>query len=435
MNSSENNPLDRRDFITRSTAALAAASVVGFPAIMHAQTAVKPIRIALVGCGGRGTGAAGQALNAGGDVQLVALGDVFADRLETAYQNFKNGDYAARVLVDDAHKFVGLDAIDKICALPEVDVVLLTTPPGFRPEHLQKCVDAGKHTFCEKPCATDAAGVQRFLAATKAAKEKGLGLLSGFCYRFAAGERDFFRRVHAGEIGDVRAVYGSYMGGSPWVKKRKEEWSDLEYQLRNWMYFTWLSGDHLVEQAIHSVDKMLWSFNDATPVRAWSLAGRQQRTEEEYGHVFDHFAVGYEFSGGRMGTIFCRQQQNTWGNSGEKLFGTKGTGEIVAFTSQSYQLLDGTKWKYNGPKPDMYQNEHNEFFASLRTGQPLNMGEQLAHSTMVGIMGRMAGYTGQVVTWDEAVNAKEDLRPTEPLDWKMKLPTPPVAIPGRTKIS
>ena len=259
-------------------------------------------------------------------------------------------------------------------------------------------------------------------------------MLSGFCYRFANGERELFRRVHAGEIGDVRAVYGAYMGSSPWVKKRKEEWTDLEYQLRNWMYFTWLSGDHLVEQAIHSVDKMLWAFNDAKPVRAWSLAGRQQRVEEEYGQAFDHFAVGYEFTGGRMGTIFCRQQQGTWSQSGEKLFGTKGTGEIVAFKSQSYELLDGTQWKYDGPKPDMYQNEHDAFFASLRAGTPLNLGEQLAHTTMVGILGRMAGYTGQVVTWDEAVNSKEDLRPAEPLDWKMKLPTPPVAMPGRTKL-
>ena len=275
--------------------------------------------------------------------------------------------------------------------------------------------------------------MKRFLAATAAAKAKNLGLLSGFCYRFASGEREFFKRIHAGEIGDVRAVYGDYMGGSPWVKPRKEEWSDLEFQMRNWLYFTWLSGDHLVEQAIHSVDKMLWAFNDDTPVRAWSLAGRQQRVEPEFGHVFDHFAVGYEFEGGRMGTIFCRQQQGTFSRSGEKVFGTKGTGEIVAFKSQRLTQLDGTSWKYDGDRPDMYQVEHNEFFASLRAGKPLNLGEKLAHSTMVGIMGRMAGYTGQSVTWDEAVESKEDLRPTEPLDWKMKLPVPPVAMPGRTK--
>lgn len=427
--------LSRRAFLGQSAAAtLGGVLLGGAPAILRGAEASKPLKIALVGCGGRGSGAAAQALAADANVQLTAMGDVFADRLEGALQNLR-ASQGAKVAVEDGHKFVGMDAIDRICALPEIDVVLLTTPPGFRPEHLQKCVSAGKHTFCEKPCATDAAGVRRFLAATAEAKKKGLGLLSGFCYRFANGEREFFRRVHAGEIGEVHAVYGSYMGGSPWVKARKEGWSDLEYQLRNWLYFTWLSGDHLVEQAIHSVDKMLWAFQDATPVRAWAMGGRQQRVEDEYGHIFDHFAVGYEFSNERMGTIFCRQQAGAWSDSGERVFGTKGTGQIVAFRGQRFSRMDGTSWKFDGEKGDMYQNEHNEFFASLRAGQPLNLGEQLAHSTMVGILGRMAAYSGQVVTWEEATNAKEDLRPAEALDWKMSLPTPPVAIPGRTKIA
>jgi predicted dehydrogenase len=179
---------------------------------------------------------------------------------------------------------------------------------------------------------------------------------------------------------------------------------------------------------------MLWAFQDATPLRAWSVAGRQQRVEEKYGNVYDHFGVCYEFEGGRLGTIFCRQQQGTWSDNGDRIFGTKGTGRIVSFRSQAYQLLDGNTWKYDGEKADMYQNEHNEFFASLRAGKPLNMGEQLAHSTMVGIMGRMAGYTGQVVEWDEASEAQEDLRPSAALSWDMKLPTPPIAMPGRTKL-
>ena len=429
------DPLSRRAFLGKSASALAGSALISsLPSIGRAAEGNRPLKIALVGCGGRGSGAAGQALSADNYVSLAAMADVFPDRLDTALQSL-TAKHGGKVDVPDANKFIGFDAIDKVCAMKDIDVVLLTTPPGFRPDHLQKVVDAGKHAFCEKPCATDAAGVRRFLAAVAAGKAKNLGLLSGFCYRFASGEREFFRRVHAGEIGEVRAVYCDYMGNSPWVKPRKEEWTDLEFQLRNWMYFTWLSGDHLVEQAIHSVDKMLWAFNDATPIRAWSVAGRQQRVEPEFGHVFDHFAVAYEFEGGRLGTIFCRQQQGAYSHSGERVLGTKGTGEIVAFKSQRITGLDGTEWKYAGEKPDMYQVEHNEFFASLRAGQPLNLGEQLAHSTMVGILGRMAGYTGQAVTWEDAVNAKEDLRPTEPLDWKMKLPIPPVAIPGRTKIS
>ena len=433
MNQPEATSLNRRLFLSRSAAALAVSSVAGFPAISRGAENNKLLKVALVGCGGRGSGAAGQAMNADENVQLVALGDAFSDRLESAYNNLKTTE-PEKVQIEDKNKFVGLDAIDKICAMKEVDVVLLASPPAFRPEHLQKCVEAGKHTFCEKPCATDAPGVKRFLEATAVAKQKGLGLLSGFCYRFANGEREFFKRVHAGEIGDVRAVYGAYMGGSPWAPKaRKESWGDLEYQMRNWIYQTWLSGDHLVEQAIHSVDKMMWAFQDATPVRAWSVAGRQQRVEAEFGNVFDHFGVVYEFEGSRMGTLFCRQQQGVWADSSERIFGTKGTGQIVAFRSQSYKLLDGTAWKYTGEKSDMYQNEHNAFFASLRAGKPLNMGEQLAHSTMVGILGRMAGYTGQVVTWEDAVNSKEDLRPAGPLDLKMKLPAPTPAMPGRTK--
>ncbi len=434
MNNTFANSISRRSFLGKSAAvSLGGAVLAGAPAIIRGAPVTKTLRIALVGCGGRGSGAAAQALSADSDVVLVAAGDVFPDRLEGALKNLEST-HREKVNVPAENRFIGFDAIDKICAMPDVDIVLLTTPPGFRPEHLQKCVDAGKHTFCEKPCATDAAGVKRFLAAAAQGKAKGLGLLSGFCYRFANGEREFFKRVHAGEIGDVRSVYGAYMGSSPWVKERKPEWTDLEYQLRNWLYYTWLSGDHLVEQAIHSVDKMLWSFQDATPIRAWSVAGRQQRTEEQYGHVYDHFGVCYEFDNDRMGTIFCRQQAGTWSDSGERLFGTKGTGRIVAFRSQSYKTLDGKDWKYDGEKADMYQTEHNEYFASLRAGKPFNLGENIAHSTMVGIMGRMAGYTGQVITWEEATNAKEDLRPQEKLDWKMTLPTPPVAIPGRTKI-
>src|SRR5678816_908682 len=435
MKNSLDNTLSRRAFLGQSAAATVGGVLLGqAPAILRGADDRKKLNLALVGCGGRGSGAAGQALNADSNTQMIALADAFSDRLETAHKNL-NASQGSKIMVDDKHKFVGLDAIDKVCAMPEVDVVLLATPPAFRAEHLKKCVAAGKHTFCEKPCATDAPGVRRFLEATAEAKKKGLGLLSGFCYRFANGERELMKRIHAGEIGEVRSVYGAYMGASPWdPKERKPEWGDLEFQLRNWIYSTWLSGDHIVEQAIHTVDKMLWAFQDATPVRAWSVAGRQQRVEERYGNVYDHFGVCYEFEGGRLGTIFCRQQQGTWSDNGDRIYGTKGTGRIVSFRSQSYQPLEGDMWKFDGDKGDMYQNEHNEFFASLRASKPMNMGEQLAHSTMIGIMGRMAGYTGQVVEWDEASDAQEDLRPGAALSWDMKLPPASVAMPGRTKL-
>lgn len=422
--------LSRRMFLGQSLAA-GALLTTGFPAVLKGATETKTLNIALVGCGGRGSGAAKQALMADSNVKLVAVADVFEDRATTALNNLRSG--LSEKIDANVKTLVGLDAIDKVLQM-DVDVVLLATPPGFRPQHLEKCVAAGKHTFCEKPCAVDAAGYRRFLGAVLEAQTKNLGLLSGFCYRFSNGEREMMKRIHAGDIGDVQSVYGAYMGQSPWVKPRKEGWTDLEWQLRNWMYFTWLSGDHLVEQAIHNVDKMMWAFNDPTPVRAWALGGRQQRVEEQYGHVFDHFGVCWEFEGGKLGTIFCRQQEGTWNDNGDRIFGTKGNARIIAFRNQIIQPTSGDMWKYSGPKGDMYQNEHNEFFASLRAGAPLNMGEQLAHSTMVGIMGRMAAYTGGEVTWDDAISAEEELAPPM-LDWNMKLGVPPVAIPGRTKIS
>lgn len=435
MHNEFDSRLSRRSFLSKS--ALAGATVAsGFPMIGRAD--VKPdqkLKIALVGCGGRGTGAANQALNADKNIALVAMADAFSDRLDTSLTNLKKtqGD---KVQVDDAHKFVGLDGIDKVLAMPEIDVVLLTTPPGFRPEYFEKTVKAGKHAFCEKPIATDAPGVRRFLAAAEESKKKGLGCQSGFCWRSHYMERETYKRIQDGAIGDVRAAHGTYLGGTPWVKPRKEEWSDLEWQLRNWMYFTWLSGDHIVEQAIHTVDKMSWVFGDVAPISAQGMGGRQQRVEDEYGHIWDHFSIVYDYPDGKKGFIMCRQQQGCWGDVSDHVWGTKGT---LRKTSGRMSVITpaggGDAWKYDGEKNDMYQTEHDEFFASIRAGKPLNFAEKLAHSTMVGILGRMAAYTGQPVTWEDAIKSNEDLRPQQPLDWKMSLKTPPIPMPGRTKFS
>jgi predicted dehydrogenase len=215
------------------------------------------------------------------------------------------------------------------------------------------------------------------------------------------------------------------------VKPRQEGWSDLEAQLRNWMYYCWLSGDHLVEQAIHTVDKMSWAFGDIAPVSATGQGGRQQRVEEQYGHIYDHFTIAYEYPDGARGFISCRQQHGCASDVSDHVIGTKGmlrqtSGRLNAITA------GGESWKYRGEKNDMYQTEHDEFFASIRAGQPVNFGDKLAHSTMVGIMGRMSAYTGQTITWEDAMNSQEVLAPPS-LDWAMKLETPPVPMPGRTK--
>jgi predicted dehydrogenase len=425
--------LSRRSFVGNTAAALAGAALVGGAAAIGRGATDKTLKIALVGCGGRGSGAAKQALSADSNIVLTAMADVVPEQLEKSLENLQSqfSSEPEKIKVDDAKKFVGLDGIDKVLAT-DVDVVLLTTPPGFRPEHFAKVVKAGKHAFCEKPIATDAPGVRRFLEAAKLSKEKGLGCQSGFCWRSHYPHRETYQRIHDGMIGDVRAVYGTYHTNTPWVKPRQPGWTDLEYQLRNWMYFCWLSGDHLVEQAVHTVDKMCWTFNDVSPIAATGQGGRQQRVEEQYGHIYDHFTIAYEFPNSARGFISCRQQQGCTADVSDHVLGTKG---FLRQTSGRVNAIDAGSehWKYEGPKNDMYQTEHDEFFTSLREGTPLNFAEKLAHSTMVAIMGRMSAYTGQTITWDDAINSKEDLRPKEPLAWNMKLDTPPVPIPGRTK--
>ncbi len=436
MNPNPHPALSRRTFLgASSAAALGTALSAGIPSIGRSQSAApKSLKIALVGCGGRGTGAANQALQADSTNELIAVADIAPDQIEKSLAQLVVA-AEAQVKVDDAHKFVGLDAIDKVLALPELDVVLLTTPPGFRAEHFEKAVQAGKHAFCEKPVAVDGPTFRRFLAAADESKKKNLGVQSGFCWRSKYAERETQKRIHEGMIGDLRATYGTYLGNTPWVKPRLEGWTDLEYQLRNWMYFTWLSGDHLVEQAVHTVDKMCWAFNDIDPVSATATGGRQQRVEDQYGHVFDHFSVQYEFPAGARGFIFCRQQQGCANEVADHFLGTKGTVDQISARYNRITVPGGENWKYSGPNNDMYQTEHDEFFASIKEGKPLNNAHVLAHSSMVAVLGRMAAYTGQTVTWEEAINSKESLAPAGPLDWKMKLETPPVAIPGRTKFA
>jgi myo-inositol 2-dehydrogenase/D-chiro-inositol 1-dehydrogenase len=423
------NQINRRNFL-RNTAALTALAAA--PSILRGAPSDKMLKVALVGCGGRGTGAANQVLStySQGPIQLTAMADMFEDRLTTSLKNLQ-ANHADRIDVPMERQFIGLDAIDKVLAT-DVDVVLLTSPPGFRPEHFEKAVKAGKHTFCEKPVATDAPGVRRFLAAAAESKAKGLGCQSGFCWRSKYAERETYSRIEKGLIGEVRAAYGTYMGGTPWVKERKPEWSDLEYQLRNWMYFCWLSGDHLVEQAVHTVDKMSWAFGDVAPISATGQGGRQQRVEEQYGHIYDHFTIVYEYPNSARGIIACRQQQGCASDVSDHILGTKG--HVRKTSGRLYRMESGSDaWKFQGENNDMYQTEHDEFVASIRAGKPVNFADKLAHSSMVAILGRMSAYTGQTITWEDACNSKEDLRPPGPLDFSSKLPFPPVPVPGRTK--
>ena len=432
MNTSSNNLTSRRDFLKTSAlvgSALAAPALM--PGELFARENTDTLRVGLIGCGGRGSGAASQALNADKNIVLTAMGDAFQDQLQSSLQSLQKA-HADKVKVTPDKCFVGLDAYQKVID-SGVDVVLLATPPGFRPIHLKAAVDAGKHVFCEKPMATDAPGLRSVLASVKAAKEKNLALVAGFCWRYEGARQEFYKKIHEGAIGDIRAVYATYYTGPvkpmPPASSRPAEMGDLEWQMRNWYNFTWLSGDGYVEQACHSVDKVGWAVKDLTPLKAVAVGGRQ--TPNNQGDIFDHMFVVYEFPDDVRGFVGQRQIANCYSENSDYIMGSAGFGKIQGWSAP---IIKGKEnWRYKGPKTDMYQNEHNELFASIRSGKVINDGEWMAHSTLMGIMGRMAAYTGQEVTWEQALNSQEKLVP-EHLDWNMKLDIAPMAVPGVTKL-
>jgi predicted dehydrogenase len=397
------------------------------------------LRIGLVGCGGRGTGAAEQALSADPGNALVAMGDAFVDRIEESHSTLKgsaaNG-VAERVDVPANRRFVGFDAYKQV--IDECDVVLLTTPPGFRPIHYAYAVEKGKHAFIEKPMAVDGPGLRMFLEAARKGKAKGLSAVNGFCWRYFTPRRELMARVHGGEIGPVVAIETTYNSQGVWEPDsgphlpRAQCKSEMEYQMRNWYYYSWLSGDHIVEQAVHGLDTMAWAMNDAPPVRCWGVGGRQVRTEPKYGNIYDHFSIVYEYPDDVRGYHQCRHWANTATRTADFVQGSKGRADVFG-----RQISGPNKWRYrpaDGAKPlDMYQAEHNEMFAALRAGKPINNAEQAVGSTLLALMGRMAAYTGEVITVEQAMNSQESLVPSA-FTWG-DAPKRPVPIPGVTKFA
>jgi predicted dehydrogenase len=425
-------PASRRDFLKTSAVVAGAtlASGLVLPAVHAAGS--DTLKVGLVGCGGRGTGAALQALRADKNTRLVALSDAFSDRMEECRKTLEGTpDIADRVAVDPAHRFTGFDGYKQVIA--NVDVVLLATPPGFRPIHLAAAIDANKHVFCEKPMAVDGPGVRKVLAAAEEAKKKNLSLVSGYCWRRHPIMRQTMQRVHDGALGNIVAMQCSYNTGPLWMRRREAGMSDMEYQMRNWYYYAWLSGDFNVEQHIHSLDKAAWAMKNAYPVRATGLGGRQVRTGPEFGHIFDHHAVVYEYDNGTRLFSFCRQQANCANDVSDHFWGTLGTCDVEASFPPRVKISGKDAWASNRRDDgDMYQIEHDELFASIRNGKPLNDGDWMAKSTLMGIMGRMATYTGKQITWAQALNSKEDLSPPT-YDMKASLAEPKVALPGVTK--
>ncbi len=423
----------RRDFLKTSTAVAAGAlaSSLSIARSAHA-TGDDLLKIGLIGCGGRGTGAASNALSADKNCKLVALADVFADRLHNSLEGLKKK-YPEKVAVDSEHCFVGFEAAEKLLQT-DVDVVVLGEPPHFRPAHLKMAIDAGKHVFCEKPVAVDAPGVRSVLATAEEAKKKNLNIVSGLCWRYDLGVQETMKRILDGAIGEVKAIQETYLAGTLWHRPRKPGWTEMEYQMRNWLYFNWLSGDFNTEQHVHSLDKAAWAMRDEPPVRAWGLGGRQVRTDAMYGDVYDHHAVTYEYPGGVLVHAFCRQQAGCYSDVSDIMIGTKGRANVL-----KNRIEGENAWHYTGPKPSMYDVEHQRLFDAIRSGNTINNGVYMARSTMLAILGRMVDYTGQALTWDEALNSQQKLAPAH---YALDATPPvvpdkdgryPVAMPGLTK--
>ena len=420
-------PASRREFL-KTTAG--AASLAAIPNAHAAGSDV--LRVGLIGCGDRGTGAAAQALAADSHVQLVAMADAFEDRVNQSLEILqKTENISAKVAVRPDHRFVGFQAYQELLG-SGVDVVLLCTPPQFRPIHLRAAVEAGKHIFAEKPVAVDAPGVHSVLKSCDLARSRGLSVVSGLCLRYDNGFRETVRRIHDGAIGDVVALFANDYRSGRWDKPRQPGWTDMFYQMRNWYNFTWLSGDFNVEQHVHNLDVCAWVMKETYPVKAVGMGGRQVLTGPQYGQVYDHFSVIYEYADGAKLMSNCRQQPNCKNDMSVKVSGSKGQAQFVERARGMRIKSSGGEWVFEVPRNHMYQTEHDELFASIRNGKPINNGEYMARSTLLAIMGRMAAYTGQEITWEMAMNSKETLSPSR-YDWDAKPPIAEVAVPGQTR--
>lgn len=426
----------RRRFLRTGAATVAAAglftAVEKSAAVVHAAGS-DVLRVGLVGCGGRGSGAAVQALRADPGTRLTAMADAFADRVELSLAGLaKHEDLAARVDVPADRRFSGVDGYKRLID-SGVDVILLASPPHFRPAHLEAAVEAGLHIFAEKPVAVDAPGVRRALAAAERAAQKGLSLVSGLCLRYSAGFRETVRRIQEGQIGRVTTLYANDYRGTLWYKEPQSDWTEMHNQMRNWYYYTWLSGDFNVEQHVHFLDVCAWIMGDRYPVKAVGMGGRQQRTEPRFGNIYDHHSVIYEYADGARLISNCRQQRGCQNNLSAEVVGTQGTASFRERRGGLSLVSDAEKWVYDGPENDIYQTEHDELFASIRSGKPLNNGQYMANSTLLAILGRMVTYTGQEITWEEAMQSKEDLTPPS-YDWG-PAPKAEIAIPGVTRFA
>jgi predicted dehydrogenase len=420
----------RRSFIKTAAALSATPSVLAASPRAHAAGRAT-IRVGMIGCGGRASGAAGDAVRGSEGIEVVAMGDLQPDRLQSSRTRLADA-LGAAFKVDDEHCFTGFDAYRGVLA-SDIDLVIIATPPAFRPVHLRAAVEAGKHVFSEKPVAVDPVGIRSVFATADLARQKGLAVVAGTQRRHQTHYLETLRRVHDGAIGEIVAGRVYWNQGPLWSVDQTPEMSDMEWQIRNWLYFTWLSGDHIVEQHVHNIDVANWALG-AHPVRAYGIGGRQTRVEQpKFGHIFDHFCVELEYPGGVRVTSMCRQQTGTRGANEESFAGTRGT-MTVADNNAGGRIRGATEWQRAKLREDTspYVLEHTDLVASIRAGTPLNELRQVAESTLTAIMAREAAYTGQAITWDEISASNLDLTPG-PMEFG-PIAMPPIPMPGVTKL-
>ncbi len=438
--------LTRRQFLHGASAAAGALAACPIPAV-HGQAGAE-IKIGVIGCGGRGTGAVLDAVGAATkviypqsgfhtedaaqgataskkDIKIVALADLFKDRLSRCKLQLDKIGHA----IPEEMCFTGIDAYKQLLAVKEINYVICATSPHFRPEHVKAAVEAGKNVFMEKPGAVDAPGVKTIMEAGEIAKQKKLGIAAGTQRRHQFDYQETIKRVQDGAIGEIVYARCYWNGGEIWVIDRRPDMSDLEWQFRNWNYFTWLSGDHYVEQHVHNLDIMNWVLG-GHPLRAVAaVGGRQVRTKDVHGHIFDHFAVEFEYPNGVRMFSQARQINGCDGKVEEAVVGTLGESNCANWIRQK----KGESWSYKGKRTNAYQQEHENLIASIRAGKPINEAQNVAESTMTGILGREAAYSGKTIEWDKALASTRKLGP-EKYDFNQPLAVPEVAKPGQYKL-
>jgi len=424
----QDGAFSRRDFIKASAAV--SIGTLGMTSRVFAAGS-DTIRVGFIGCGGQGTSNAIDCLKSSDGVELVAMADIFQDRVDHSMARMLKAGVGDRVKVNNDRIFLGFDAYKKVLALPDVDIVLLTTPPGFRADQLAAAIEAGKHVFMEKPVAVDPVGIRSIIDSAAKAEKKGLSIVAGTQQRRMPQYIEVIKRVHDGQIGRIVAgqCYWNW-GEQNWhFHKRQAQWSDMEWQIRCWPYFTWLSGDHICEQHVHNLDVINWAVG-SHPVQCLAVGGRQVRTGPQYGNIYDHFGVEYEYPEGVRVLSMCSQIKGTTERVCEEVVGTKGS----TYTTRGVGYIKGENaYKYEGPRVRATQQQHADLIKSVRDGKPINEAKRVAESTMTAIMGRISAYTGRALKWDWVMQAsKLDLRPPE---YKLgDLPVQPVAMPGKTPL-